>query len=82
MITNDVVNFVKNDLKIFGFSILLFLVIFILYFIFKDLRWIILCLTNCIYALVMMIGVVSLLNWKVTVISSNFISLQLIFTMA
>ena len=81
MIADDTISYVKNDILLFGIGIVLF-IIFILYFIFKDLRWIILCLTNCIYALVMMIGVVSLLNWKVTVISSNFISLMLILTLS
>ena len=81
MIADDTISYVKNDIILFGIGIILF-IIFILYFIFKDLKWIILCLTNCIYALVMMIGVVSLLNWKVTVISSNFISLMLILTLS
>ena len=81
MIADDTISYVKNDILLFGIGIILF-IIFILYFIFKDLKWIILCLTNCIYALVMMIGVVSLLNWKVTVISSNFISLMLILTLS
>ena len=58
MIADDTISFVKNDILLFGIGIILF-IIFILYFIFKDLKWIILCLTNCIYALVMMIGVVS-----------------------
>ncbi len=81
MIANDTISYVKNDILIFGISIILF-IIFILYFIFKDLRWIALCLTNCIFALVMMTGTVSILNWKVTVISSNFISLMLILTLS
>ena len=81
MIANDTISYVKNDILLFGVGIVLF-IIFILYFIFKDLKWIILCLTNCIYALVVMIGIVSLLNWKVTVISSNFISLMLILTLS
>ena len=81
MIANDTISYVKNDILLFGVGIILFIVL-ILYFIFKDLKWIILCLTNCIYALVVMIGIVSLLNWKVTVISSNFISLMLILTLS
>ena len=81
MIADDTISYVKNDILLFGIGIILFIV-FILYFIFKDLKWIILCLTNCIYALTIMIGIVSLLNWKVTVISSNFISLMLILTLS
>jgi predicted RND superfamily exporter protein len=77
MIANDTISYVKSDILIFGFGIILF-IIFILYLIFKDIRWIILCLSNCIFALVIMTGIISFLNWKVTVISSNFISLMLI----
>ena len=81
MIANDTISYVKSDILIFGFGIVLF-IIFILYFIFKDIRWIILCLSNCIFALVIMTGIISFLNWKVTVISSNFISLMLILTLS
>ena len=81
MIANDTISYVKSDILIFGFGIVLFIV-FILYFIFKDIRWIVLCLSNCIFALVIMTGIISFLNWKVTVISSNFISLMLILTLS
>ena len=81
MIANDTISYVKSDIIIFGFGIVLFIV-FILYFIFKDIRWIVLCLSNCIFALVIMTGIISFLNWKVTVISSNFISLMLILTLS
>ena len=81
MIANDTISYVKSDILIFGFGIVLF-IIFILYFIFKDIRWIALCLSNCIFALVIMTGIISFLNWKVTVISSNFISLMLILTLS
>ena len=81
MIANDTISYVKNDILIFGLGILIF-IIFILYFIFKDLLWILLCLSNCFFALIIMLGTVSFLNWKVTVISSNFISLMSILTLS
>ena len=81
MITNDVVNFVKNDLKIFGFSILLFLVISLV-LIFRQLRWVLIPLITCSFSVIITSGILGIFRWDITIISSNFISLQLIFTMA
>ena len=81
MITNDVVNFVKNDLKIFGSSILLFLVISLL-LIFRQLRWVLIPLITCSFSVIITSGILGIFRWDITIISSNFISLQLIFTMA
>ena len=81
MIANDTISYVKNDIIIFGFGILLFIVL-ILYIVFKNFLWIFVCLSNCLFALIIMLGTVSILNWKVTVISSNFISLMLILTLS
>jgi len=81
MIANDTISYVKNDIVIFGLGIIIF-IIFVLFMIFRNIKWILLCLSNCIFTLVLMIGVVAALNWKVTVISSNFISLMLILTLS
>ena len=81
MITNDVVNFVKNDLKIFGGSILLFLVISLVV-IFRQLRWVLIPLITCSFSVIITSGILGIFGWDITIISSNFISLQLIFTMA
>ena len=40
------------------------------------------CITNCSASLIIMIGTVSMLGWKVTVISSNFIMLMLILSLS
>ena len=81
MITNDVIAYVKQDLKIFGFSILLFLII-TLVIIFRQFRWIIIPIVTCFFSVVVTSGVLGIFGWDITIISSNFISLQLIFTMA
>jgi uncharacterized protein len=81
MIANDVVAFVKNDLKVFGISILLFLIV-TLTIIFRQSRWIIMPIITCFFSVIITAGIFSIFNWEVTVISSNFISLQLILTMA
>ena len=81
MITDDMVTFVRNDLMVFGGGVLTFLII-ILTAIFRKLRWIVLPLLSCAYAGLIMIGVLGLIGWKVTVISSNFLALMLIITIS
>lgn len=81
MITDDLITFIKNDLKLFGVGVLFFLII-TLKLIFKSLRWIAIPLICCFLATLAMVGFLGFFGWEVTVISSNFISLQLIITMA
>ncbi|MFP3999082.1 MAG: efflux RND transporter permease subunit [Desulfobacterales bacterium] len=81
MIANDLMQFIKNDLKIYGFGIILVLTL-VLWLIFRRIRWVILPLLSCAFAAVAMGGLMGLFGWRVTVVSSNFISLQLIITMA
>jgi len=81
MIADDMVSFVRKDLVIFGSVVLIFLII-VLTAIFRELRWIVLPLLSCIYAGLIMLGVLGLIGWKVTVISSNFLALMLIITIS
>lgn len=81
MITDDMISFVKNDLEVFGVGVFLFLV-GTLAVIFRRARWVVLPLLSCVFAGVIMVGMLGLVGWRVTVISSNFISLMLIITMS
>ncbi|MFY9090014.1 efflux RND transporter permease subunit [Arcobacter aquimarinus] len=81
MIASDIIGYVKNDLIIYGTSLLLIL-IFILWYIFRHIRWIILPLFICLISVISTAGVLGLFSWEVTVISSNFIALQLIITIS
>ena len=81
MIADDLISFIKNDLKVFGLGVLFFLIL-TLGIIFKKIRWIFLPMICCAFSAISMIGLLGLFGWEVTVISSNFISLQLIITMA
>jgi len=81
MIADDMMSFIKNDIVIFGAGVFLFIVA-TLWFIFRKLIWIIVPLSSCFFAVVIMTGLLGMLGWKVTVISSNFIALMLILTMA
>jgi predicted RND superfamily exporter protein len=81
VITDDLIRFVKQDLKIFGIGIAFFLVV-TLSIIFNKVRWVLLPMLCCVFSVIAMMGLLGMFGWKVTVISSNFISLQLIITMA
>jgi len=81
MIATDVVGFVKNDLLIYGFSLII-IFIFILWYIFRRARWVFIPLLICFICIISSCGVLGFFNWEVTVISSNFIALQLIITMS
>ena len=81
MIADDMMSFIKNDIVVFGIGVLLFIIV-TLWFIFRKIIWIILPLSSCFFSVLIMTGLLGLLGWKVTVISSNFIALMLILTMA
>ena len=81
MIADDMMTFIKSDIIVFGAGVFLF-IIFTLWFVFRSLLWVIIPLLSCFFSVFIMIGFLGLVGWKVTVISSNFIALMLILTMA
>ncbi len=81
MVSDDMITYIGRDLVTFGIGVLLFITL-ILTVIFRRLRWVALPLASCFYSGLLMLGLLGLMNWKVTVISSNFISLMLIITMS
>jgi len=81
MIADDMITFIRNDLKIFGVGVFFFLIL-TLGTIFRQTRWVLLPLLFCVVSTACMVGFLGWFGWEVTVISSNFISLQLIITMA
>ena len=81
MIADDMMTFIKSDIIVFGLGVLLFIII-TLWYVFKKLIWILVPISSCFFSVIIMTGSLGLLGWKVTVISSNFIALMLILTMA
>ena len=81
MIADDMMSFIKNDIVVFGIGVLAFIVA-TLWFVFKKIVWIVVPISSCFFSVIIMMGLLGLLGWKVTVISSNFIALMLILTMA
>jgi len=81
MIADDMMTFIKSDIVVFGIGVFLF-IIATLWFVFRRIIWIIVPISSCFFSVIIMMGVLGILGWKVTVISSNFIALMLILTMA
>ena len=81
MIADDMITYIKNDIIVFGAGVFLF-IICTLWFIFRNLLWVFIPLLSCFFSVLIMVGLLGLVGWKVTVISSNFIALMLILTMA
>ena len=81
MISNDIVGFVKSDLLIYG-SILILLLILVLGVVFKKPRWIVLPILICTLSVIAITSSLGFFGWEITVISSNFIALQLIITIS
>ena len=81
MIADDMMSCIKNDFVIFGLGVFIFIVL-TLWWIFRNIKWVSMPLLGCATSVVIMIGLLGFLGWKVTVISSNFIALMLILNMA
>ena len=81
MITVDMIDYIQSDIKVFGTSILLFLILALL-FIFKRPRWMMISMLCCLVGLIVMTGFLGLVGWPVTVVSANFVALLLIFSLS
>ena len=81
MIADDMMSYIKSDIVVFGIGVFMFIVL-TLWLIFRNIKWVMMPLLGCSTSVILMIGLLGLLGWKVTVISSNFIALMLILNMA
>lgn len=81
MIAADMIRFVKSDLIVFGSAIGVFIVL-LMALIFRRWVWVLLPLATCGVAALMMLGWLAWVDWRMTVISSNFVALLLIITLS
>lgn len=81
MIVSDTINFVENDIIIFSFAVIFFIII-ILFIIYRNIKWVLIPLISTTYSVLLMTGFIGILNWEITAISSNFISLMLILSIS
>lgn len=80
MITADMISFIKKDLVIFGSAAAVFIIL-VLAFIFRSFWLVVIATVTCTATVLLMLGLVSWLDWRLTVISSNFVALLLIIAM-
>ena len=81
MIANDMIDFIKSDLSIF--SLLVFLIFgFLLYFFFRDIKLALIPLINAALVIYTTSSILGYADWKISVVSSNFIALLLILTIS
>ncbi len=81
MIVSDMIDYIRSDIAVFGTGILLFLVV-LLSVIFGRPRWVAVSLSCCLVSVLIVVGLLGLLEWRVTVVSSNFVALMLIFSLS
>ena len=81
MIADDTLQFIKKDIIIFSICVLLFIFV-VLYLIFRNIKWVLIPIISSIFSILCTVGLISLLKWEVTAISSNFISLMLILSIS
>jgi len=81
MIVTDSIDFIRGDLKVFGAGVIAFIII-ILSLSFRSPRWVVLPLIACLSSALSMMGYLGWMQWPVTVVSSNFVSLLLIITLS
>ncbi|WJG11346.1 MMPL family transporter [Aliiglaciecola sp. LCG003] len=77
----QMIEIITQDLLFFGSAIGAAIVI-MLFLLFQRLRWVVLPVLACSLSVLITIGIFGLLDLRTTVISSNFVALQLILTLA
>ena len=81
MIADDMVGFVRSDLASYGISVTL-LLIFSLWLFFRQIRYVFMPIFICVISVIWASGLFGFFGWEITVISSNYIALQLIITIS
>lgn len=77
----QLIQIITNDLVVFGSGMAIGICLLLLV-LFRALRWVLIPVVCCAISVLATIGLFSILGMKATVISSNFIALQLILTLA
>ncbi|MYB89019.1 MAG: RND family transporter [Proteobacteria bacterium] len=81
LVNNDMKDFVRKDLTTFGAAIAVIMVI-VLFIFFRSLAWVFLALVCAVLSVLLVSGLIGLMDYQLTVISSNFVALLLIFSIA
>ncbi|MDA8541946.1 MMPL family transporter [Gammaproteobacteria bacterium] len=81
MITSDMMDYIKSDLVVFGSAVALVFAV-MLYLFFGNIWFVILPILNAFFTTFVTAGFLGFMDWKISVVSSNFIALLLILTIS
>ncbi len=81
MISSDVISYVKNDILTFSLIVLL-IIILILFIIFRRIKWVFAILFTSISAVYLSIGLAGFINFEITAVSANFLSLMFVLSIS
>jgi predicted RND superfamily exporter protein len=81
MITSDMMDYIRSDLVIFGVSVASIFAI-MLYLFFGNIKFVVLPISNAFLTTFVTAGFLGYMDWKISVVSSNFIALLLILTIS
>ena len=81
MIATDMMDYIESDLVIFGTAVAVIFAL-MLYLFFGSLWYVLLPLLNAFLATFITAGFLGFMDWKISVVSSNFIALLLILTIS
>jgi len=81
MIASDMVAFVRSDLVVFGAAIVGVMML-VLALVFQRVRWVVIPVTTCIVTVAVVLGILAAIDWRMTVISSNFVAVLLIISLS
>ena len=81
MITSDMMDYIRSDLVLFGTAVALIFAI-MLYLFFGNIWLVTLPLINALVTTFITAGFLGYMDWKISVVSSNFIALLLILTIS
>lgn len=79
LIANDIKLFINSDIRVFGISMLVIMIV-VLFSFFRRISWVILSLVCACLNVLMVSGLIGLLGLQLTIISSNFVALLIIFS--
>ncbi|RMA80051.1 efflux RND transporter permease subunit [Umboniibacter marinipuniceus] len=81
MIASDMLDFIRRDIQVFGLASLALMIAALAVF-FRNWRWVAIPLTMSASVVILMSGWLATIDWRLSVISSNFASLLLIISLA
>lgn len=81
MVASDMIDFIRSDMLHFGLGVTLVLVL-LLGLALRRIRWVVMTLMMSATATLVLVGFLGAAHWPVTVVSSNFVALMLIITLA